>query len=1037
MMITARHTLSKSLPFFFGFGFAFLPSYGPFMGLLFFVATRWSLKRSDALWLLAAALFSLPVLRSDPVSLAQFGLSLSAVLVPWLLYKAFGQLPESSAKGRSELLALGLLSGLMLVVALGWLQIDQLAFDRAKTIAQAIVWESNPNLYGHSLLVLGALIAITLPQTRWRLLSLAVSALGILVSGSREAAIAWVVVAVALMFLGTRDKSRSYVLEAGLVLLMLAVASGFGPMLGWGQVGFLLDLVPSSQQSRNVLQGTEIAKGDWWDSSGVTLHDSAPVLLEGATLQRYRLQKTRPEPWQRLQQVVALQAGVPYTVSVWLRSDDPEARPGIQGWGPASGGAAFSLDGRLVAGQWQAQAAGAGVLLDSGQSAAEDGWQRVWITFEYRGDRAPLYWWLGMSPDQRLDRETGMGAVSEFAGFQLERSLAPSSYRPGPATHGLSLGAARLPYWRVAWQGIRSRPLWGFGVDSFPAYYQAQQHSAAAIGDPPSHVHNLLLQVLFERGVLGLLGLLGLLAALSYRAWQQRDLSFLLVLLAVLLANGFDYTLFYGGVLYPLAAVAGWRAVHYQHLQHSHTVHSQVLVRLSLALSDVFAAALAFALATLSQQLLAPALGRPAFAFAALPNTLVFYSLLLWPLMSLREGLYPGYGLSGAQELKKQVLASFHAGILMAALALFIYQNRALPRSIVLLTMLYSMLLSPLGRALTKAWLHRLGMWGQAVVIYGANATGLRLLQALRKRPMQGFRPLAFIGDGEAAPATDLPLPLLEPAVAAAQTSVAMIAWEDNASQAEANALPRLFDGPLADYKQVIVVPSVFAAQALWVDAKDVSGMLGLEIRPRLASPELRALKRCLDLLLTVVGGVLIVPLLLLIYLLIKLDSPGPAFFLQARPGQGGKLFQTVKFRTMHVDAEARFAELPASLREEFARYGKIQHDPRISRMGALLRKTSLDELPQLWNVLRGEMSLVGPRPYLQSQQAQMVGYETIIGKVPPGITGLWQVSGRSGVTFEERLEMDAYYVRNWSVWLDMYILLRTIPAVLTREGAH
>jgi lipopolysaccharide/colanic/teichoic acid biosynthesis glycosyltransferase len=139
----------------------------------------------------------------------------------------------------------------------------------------------------------------------------------------------------------------------------------------------------------------------------------------------------------------------------------------------------------------------------------------------------------------------------------------------------------------------------------------------------------------------------------------------------------------------------------------------------------------------------------------------------------------------------------------------------------------------------------------------------------------------------------------------------------------------------------------------------------------------------------------------------------------------------------MHVDAERRLNSLSPEFLEEFWRYGKIRNDPRITRVGYWLRKYSLDELPQIINVLRGEMSLVGPRPYLFSQLKQLGLYSNEIFSVKPGLTGLWQISGRSEVTTEERVSMDTYYIRNWSIWMDLYILARTVWVVLTRKGAY
>lgn len=196
-------------------------------------------------------------------------------------------------------------------------------------------------------------------------------------------------------------------------------------------------------------------------------------------------------------------------------------------------------------------------------------------------------------------------------------------------------------------------------------------------------------------------------------------------------------------------------------------------------------------------------------------------------------------------------------------------------------------------------------------------------------------------------------------------------------------------------------------------------------------------LKRIFDIIFTVMIGIIVSPFVLLTIVLIKINSPGPVFFVQKRLGYRGQLFNIYKFRTMYVDAEERFYKLPPEMRQEFELYGKIKNDPRVTLIGRWLRKFSLDELPQLGNVLRGDMSLVGPRPYLVSQLSQIGNYRDNIFLIPPGVTGLWQVSGRSELPFEKRLELDAYYVSNRSIRQDLYIMLCTISVVLFQKGAY
>jgi len=206
-----------------------------------------------------------------------------------------------------------------------------------------------------------------------------------------------------------------------------------------------------------------------------------------------------------------------------------------------------------------------------------------------------------------------------------------------------------------------------------------------------------------------------------------------------------------------------------------------------------------------------------------------------------------------------------------------------------------------------------------------------------------------------------------------------------------------------------------------------------------IAAPGYRSVKRGFDIGVAATLLALLLPLLLLVALAVWLDARGPVLFRQQRYGAGCRPFSALKFRTMHVDAETRLTELLAAdpeLKQEYDRFHKLRRDPRVTRAGRFLRRTSLDELPQLWNVLTGDMSLIGPRPYMPAELEPYPNARHAIAQVKPGITGLWQVSGRHRTTFEERIQLDVIYVENWSLWLDMVILWRTVGEVLRADGA-
>jgi Undecaprenyl-phosphate galactose phosphotransferase WbaP len=307
----------------------------------------------------------------------------------------------------------------------------------------------------------------------------------------------------------------------------------------------------------------------------------------------------------------------------------------------------------------------------------------------------------------------------------------------------------------------------------------------------------------------------------------------------------------------------------------------------------------------------------------------------------------------------------------------------------------------------------------------------------------QGFRPVAVFSEpddnGKEMVPEDVPyLGSLENAPIFAHASginTAILAVR-GLRQAHTDELA---DWASTKFERVIVVPSMTGLATSAIAARDLSGVLGVEVKHNLLDPRARRIKRTMDLTATILGGILISPFFLLLALLVLLESGRPIFYKDRRMGRGGKLFSCIKFRTMSSDAEDALQKLldeNSRVREEYLKYHKLRNDPRVTKIGRFLRKTSLDELPQIWNVLRGEMSLVGPRPYLPRESEDIGSRLLEIGRVYPGITGLWQVRGRNLSSFSERVQMDAYYVRNWSVWLDLIILFRTAMTVLLQRGA-
>lgn len=233
---------------------------------------------------------------------------------------------------------------------------------------------------------------------------------------------------------------------------------------------------------------------------------------------------------------------------------------------------------------------------------------------------------------------------------------------------------------------------------------------------------------------------------------------------------------------------------------------------------------------------------------------------------------------------------------------------------------------------------------------------------------------------------------------------------------------------------KISVLPQMFDVMGPSVEVDDVEGVTILGINPPVLSRSSWALKRCMDLAGSIVLLILLAPLFAAIALAIKLDTGGSIFFRQQRIGRRGRPFSLVKFRTMVDGAEQHLDELMRDSREEH--WLNLERDPRITRIGQILRVTSVDELPQLWNVLRNQMSLVGPRPLPESQDRLIGGWARSRLDLMPGITGSWQVLGRTNITFEEMIKLDYLYVTNWSLWADIRLMWKTVPAVISRRGA-
>ena len=426
---------------------------------------------------------------------------------------------------------------------------------------------------------------------------------------------------------------------------------------------------------------------------------------------------------------------------------------------------------------------------------------------------------------------------------------------------------------------------------------------------------------------------------------------------------------------------------------------------------------------------------NPTWSEIALGLTIAIY------VANLAVGLYPGIGLSTISEIRRASTAAGLIAAIFLTVSLFNgHGNLSIEISVVATCALLTIAL-PLARSLVRLVCSYFSWWGQRTLIVGSVGQASSIYSYLLENPRLGLRPVGIVADLQGVDPDEVPEFRLGPlartrALAREHNSAWLIVARPNRPRQEIQKVIKNLD---RDGRHQTVLSCLDGSPSVWRRASACLDWPGTPNRSA-KSPLLQGVKRCFDLLLTIVGGTLLLPGMLVIAALIKLDSPGPAIFRQERVGRHGRRFLVWKFRTMVCNGEQvlnAYLDACPERRAAWNRDHKLPHDPRITRVGRILRKTSLDELPQLWSVLRGDMSLVGPRPILASEIVDFGDHFYAFCSVPPGITGLWQVSGRNQTTYAEHVELDSFYARHWSLWLDMYILLRTVRVVLFRHGAY
>jgi Undecaprenyl-phosphate galactose phosphotransferase WbaP len=428
-------------------------------------------------------------------------------------------------------------------------------------------------------------------------------------------------------------------------------------------------------------------------------------------------------------------------------------------------------------------------------------------------------------------------------------------------------------------------------------------------------------------------------------------------------------------------------------------------------------------------------LGQPAELYRGLLPL-----LLMFPLAYAANGLYPGFGLGAVETLRRVSVSTTFSFLAMAACSFVFKASPVYSRMAFMVAWATSLLAVPLLRFALLSAVSGLAWWGEPTVIFGTVRQARLTVQLTRRAFSLGYRIVGILTpDLNLAGRRLEGLPVLgglEQSEALARAGVStVLVWNSL-------RLTRI-KARLQDYfRHVVLVHDAEELPTEYACIRNLGGLLGIEFTSQLLQRKNQAIKRSLDFILAGLALIVTAPIIGLCIILIKIVSPGPAFFAQEREGLAGRKFKVWKLRTMHPNAEQLLAERLANddeLRREWHRNMKLVDDPRIIPMiGNVLRRLSFDELPQLWNVITGQMSLVGPRPFPEYHLNRFSpAFRALRATVRPGLSGMWQVMIRNEGGLEEQELFDRFYIRNWSLWLDFYIMVRTVFATISARGAR
>lgn len=419
-----------------------------------------------------------------------------------------------------------------------------------------------------------------------------------------------------------------------------------------------------------------------------------------------------------------------------------------------------------------------------------------------------------------------------------------------------------------------------------------------------------------------------------------------------------------------------------------------------------------------------------------------FYMVIVWIFIFAYEKLYIKRFPFWAE--LKVLLKSITLSFALIMIMIFLTRKQIqFSRTIVILAWVLSLFLFPLFRFITKYSLARLNIWKKKLLILGVQQTSLSVVRSIKNNITMGYEVFGFLDNDPEK-------------IGKKFQGVKVLGYINDLDKIIKNLQFKdiMITIPLLPRKELkeLLSKSESVSNSMWliprsgdfitegIEIEVIGQVLTLYIKKNLAKPWNIFAKAVFDKILIIILIILFLPIFFLVAIAIALDSKGPVIFIQKRIGQGRKPFNVFKFRSMYSNSDKKLHEYlnnHPEAKKEWEKFKKLRHsDPRVTKVGKIIRKFSLDELPQFFNVLIGNMSLVGPRPYLAEELKGKESFIRQIIRVKPGITGLWQVSGRSELSFEERNALDEYYIRNWSLWLDISILIRSMIVHFSSKGA-